>query len=91
MARCDEGYRCEVCGRDVEAVTDSDLYLRYVLGEVPLEMEIRETSDSGRPVVVSDPDGPQAKVYRAIARRVRERLDQERGGAEAAIPSIVFE
>jgi hypothetical protein len=37
MARCDEGYRCEVCGRDVEAITDSDLYLRYVLGEVPLE------------------------------------------------------
>lgn len=38
MARCDEGYRCEVCGDDVEAVTDSDLYLRYILGEVPLEM-----------------------------------------------------
>ena len=37
MAKCDEGYRCEVCGRDVEAVTDSDLYLRFVLGEVPLE------------------------------------------------------
>jgi len=38
VAKCDEGYRCEVCGRDVEAITDSDLYLRYVLGEVPLEM-----------------------------------------------------
>ena len=38
MAKCDEGYRCEVCDRDVEAVTDSDLYLRFVLGEVPLEM-----------------------------------------------------
>ena len=37
MAKCDEGYRCEVCGRDVEVVTESDLYLRYVLGEVPLE------------------------------------------------------
>ena len=37
MARCDEGYRCEVCGRDVEVITDSDLYLRYVLGEVQLE------------------------------------------------------
>jgi len=37
MARCDEGYRCEVCDRDVEAITESDLYLRYVLGEVPLE------------------------------------------------------
>src|SRR5258708_4265776 len=35
--KCDEGYVCEVCGRDVEAITDSDLYLRYVLGEVPLE------------------------------------------------------
>jgi hypothetical protein len=37
MARCDEGYRCEVCGRDVENITESDLYLRYVLGEVQLE------------------------------------------------------
>ena len=37
MAKCDEGYRCEVCGRDVEAIVESDLYLRYVLGEVPLE------------------------------------------------------
>src|SRR5207244_1816464 len=35
--KCDEGYVCEVCGRDVEAIVDSDLYLRYVLGEVPLE------------------------------------------------------
>jgi hypothetical protein len=35
--KCDEGYLCEVCGRDVEAVVDSDLYLRYILHEVPLE------------------------------------------------------
>ena len=35
MARCEEGYLCDVCGRDVEAITESDLYLRYVLGEVP--------------------------------------------------------
>jgi hypothetical protein len=37
MARCDEGYPCEVCGRDVDAIVDSDLYLRYILGEVKLE------------------------------------------------------
>src|SRR3982751_6504740 len=36
MARCEQGYLCEVCGQDVEAVTESDLYLRYVLGEVPI-------------------------------------------------------
>jgi len=34
MARCDEGYLCDVCGVDVEAIVDSDLYLRYVLGEI---------------------------------------------------------
>ncbi len=37
MARCDEGYCCQVCGRDVERIVDSDLYLRYILGEVRLE------------------------------------------------------
>jgi hypothetical protein len=36
VARCEQGYLCDVCGRDVEAITESDLYLRYVLGEVPL-------------------------------------------------------
>ncbi|HEX6983782.1 MAG TPA: hypothetical protein VF170_00330 [Planctomycetaceae bacterium] len=34
MARCDEGYLCEVCGREVKGITDSDLYLRYVTGEI---------------------------------------------------------
>lgn len=35
MAKCDEGYLCDVCGEEVHGITDSDLYLRYVLGEVP--------------------------------------------------------
>src|SRR5690242_12796451 len=35
--KCDEGYICEVCGQYVEGITESDLYLRYILGEVPLE------------------------------------------------------
>ena len=34
MARCERGYLCTVCGQDVEEITDSVLYLRYVLGEV---------------------------------------------------------
>lgn len=37
MARCDEGYLCEVCGGEVEGIAESDLYLRYVLGEVDPE------------------------------------------------------
>lgn len=61
------------------------------LGEVPLEMGIRESSDEGRPVVVSKPDGAEAKIYRDIATKVWERLNEERGAQEAAVPSIVFE
>lgn len=37
MARCDEGYLCDVCGEEVEGIIESDLYLRYVLGEVDPE------------------------------------------------------
>lgn len=37
MAKCDEGYLCEVCGEPVEGITDSDLYLRYVIGEIGLD------------------------------------------------------
>src|SRR6476659_3438319 len=32
MAKCDEGYLCDVCGQDVPELTDSDLYLRYIIG-----------------------------------------------------------
>jgi hypothetical protein len=34
MAKCEQGYLCEVCGQDVADLTDSDLYLRYVIGLV---------------------------------------------------------
>jgi hypothetical protein len=37
MAKCDEGYLCEVCGRDVANITESDLYLRYVVGLIDPE------------------------------------------------------
>jgi ATP-binding protein involved in chromosome partitioning len=44
------------------------------LGEIPLHMSIRTTSDSGTPVVESEPDGPHAAIYRAIAAKVRDQL-----------------
>jgi len=61
------------------------------LGEVPLNMTIRETSDAGRPVVAVDPDGPNARVYKDIARQVWGALagDAARPGRPA--PRIVME
>ncbi len=44
------------------------------LGEIPLHMSIRATSDSGTPVVASEPDGPHAAIYRAIGAKVRDQL-----------------
>ena len=58
------------------------------LGEVPLTMAIRETSDAGRPVVAVDPDGPQALIYRDIAKKVWDGLS---GAVTRAAPKIVFE
>ncbi len=44
------------------------------LGEIPLHMAIRVTSDSGMPVVESEPDGPHAQIYREIGKKVRDQL-----------------
>jgi len=59
------------------------------LGEVPLNMVIRETSDAGRPVVATDPDGPQARVYREIAAKLWANLSGAPAGRTA--PKIVIE
>jgi hypothetical protein len=37
MARCDQGYLCQICGEEVDGLAESDLYLRYILGEVDPE------------------------------------------------------
>ena len=60
------------------------------LGEVPLHMTIREKSDSGLPVVATEPDGEHARIYRDIASKVREQLVS---GADAgrAAPKIIIE
>jgi ATP-binding protein involved in chromosome partitioning len=58
------------------------------LGEVPLAMPIRETSDSGRPIVASDPDSAHAKAYLAIARQVMAAMA---GGPVRTAPRIVIE
>ena len=51
MARCDEGYLCDVCQKPVEKITQSSLYLRYVIGEV----ESRQLLSIGERHLVCDP------------------------------------
>jgi ATP-binding protein involved in chromosome partitioning len=58
------------------------------LGEVPLEMAIRATSDEGTPIVASQPDSPHAAHYTAIAAAVLQTLERS---TQKAGPKIIVE
>ena len=58
------------------------------LGEIPLHLDIRTTSDSGHPIVVDQPDSPHTQVYKNIAGRVWKQLSANQRGARKA-PNIV--
>ncbi len=60
------------------------------LGALPLTMSIREQADSGRPTVVADPDGPVAKIYRDIARKVAIKVAEKAKDMSSKFPSIVI-
>jgi ATP-binding protein involved in chromosome partitioning len=89
-------FLCPSCGARSDifghggARTEAERQSVPFLGEVPLHITIREKSDSGLPVVATEPDGPHAKIYREIAAKV---LEQIKGGAAAgrSAPKIVIE
>ncbi len=60
------------------------------LGEVPLTMAVRETSDAGKPVVATDPSSPAAEAYRAIAAAAWAELERHQS-ADRPAPKIVME
>jgi ATP-binding protein involved in chromosome partitioning len=61
------------------------------LGELPLHISIRETSDGGTPIVVSQPDSEHAKAYCKIADRVWEKVEQALGAGGRQAPKIVVQ
>ena len=65
----DTGKRYDIFGHGGARTAADRLDLPF-LGEIPLHMAIRETSDAGRPVVAGDPEGAEAKAFRAIAAKL---------------------
>ena len=59
------------------------------LGEIPLDIAIRETSDGGKPIVLAQPNSPHAKVYKQIATRIWEKLSG--GDQQRQAPRIVVQ
>jgi ATP-binding protein involved in chromosome partitioning len=60
------------------------------LGEVPLDLKIRETSDGGTPITVADPDNPYALVFRQMAARIWDKV-AGKGAERRPPPRIVIE
>ncbi len=86
-------FRCPHCGGRTDifshggARREAERLGVEFLGEVPLDILIRETSDEGRPIVVSHPDSEHAEVFRGMAARLADKL----GSARRQAPRIVVE
>ena len=61
------------------------------LGSLPLDINIREQTDSGMPTVVADPDGQISRIYRNIARRVALKIAEQAQDRSALFPKIVIQ
>ena len=66
-------------------------YNTEFLGGLPLDIQIREQTDSGAPTVVADPDGKISRVYKQIARRVAVKVAEMAQDHSAAFPKIVVQ
>ncbi|HJN26096.1 MAG: iron-sulfur cluster carrier protein ApbC [Rhodospirillales bacterium] len=90
-------FACPHCGERSEifshggARAEADLLSMDFLGEIPLAIDIRETSDSGNPIVISQPDSEHAKAYRAIAKEVWGKTVKALEKGEADAPRIVVQ
>lgn len=88
-------YVCPKCGDEAHifghggAKTEAARLSADFLGEIPLDIAIRETSDAGTPIVVSQPDSPHAKAYGAIAAKVWEKVQILKGSSQG--PKISFQ
>ena len=83
------GHQADIFGHGGARDESTKLDLPF-LGEIPLHMDIRETSDGGEPIVVSQPDSVHAESFRSIATQLWSTLEGDENGRRAA-PKIVIQ
>jgi ATP-binding protein involved in chromosome partitioning len=66
-------------------------YGTELLGQLPLDIGIREHADSGKPTVVADPDGTVSQIYKRIARRAAVKIAESQKDMTAKFPNIVVQ
>ncbi len=84
------GHRTEIFGHG-GAKREAERLGMDFLGDIPLDVAIRETSDGGTPIVVHDPDGEHARAYLRIADRVWSKVEESLVQRAAAMPRIVIQ
>lgn len=88
---------CSNCGHEEHIFGEgggqsmSDEYGVGLLGSLPLDINIRQSVDSGRPTVISDPDSRISEIYREIARRTAAKLAMQAKDYKAKFPKIVIQ
>ena len=84
------GHRSDIFGHG-GARREAERLGTEFLGEIPIALDIRTTSDEGTPITATLPDGAEARLYRAIARRVWEKCETALAKRAAEAPRIIFE
>ena len=90
-------FLCPSCGERSEifghggARSEAEKFGTEFLGEIPLNITIREKSDAGQPVVVSDPDGAFTHIYRDIATKTWAEVERLKQTEAKSVPSILMD
>jgi ATP-binding protein involved in chromosome partitioning len=84
------GHQADIFGHGGARAEAERLGIEF-LGEIPLHLDIRETSDSGQPIVVTRPDTEHAAAYRVIADRIWQQLTAGTGAKGRQAPRIVIQ
>ncbi|RPI41558.1 MAG: iron-sulfur cluster carrier protein ApbC [Betaproteobacteria bacterium] len=84
------GHESHIFGEGGAARMGKD-YDVEVLGSIPLDIDIRSQTDSGRPTVVAAPESRVAAIYRQIARRVAVKIAEKQQDHSAVFPKIVVQ
>jgi ATP-binding protein involved in chromosome partitioning len=84
------GHQSHIFGEGGAAKMSKD-YGTELLGQLPLDEAIRRQADSGKPTVVSDPDGKVAEIYRRIARRCAVKIAESQRDMTSKFPNIVVQ
>src|SRR5687767_11795800 len=84
------GHQSHIFGEGGAARMCKD-YGTELLGQLPLDESIRSQADSGKPTVVSEPDGPLSDIYRRIARRCAVKIAESQRDMTSKFPNIVVQ